>query len=466
MRIRERQTLTVAGLNRAVRLELEHAFRDVTVLGEISDLTRAASGHVYFTLNDEAEQAQIRVVLFRSDARRSRAPLESGTRVSVRGSLTLYEARGTFQFLARSVEPVGEGDLQAQFRRIVEKLTAEGLLDPEKKRPLPLLPQCIGLVTSEHGAALHDVLQVARARCPVRIVIAPCLVQGSDAPRSIARALAAVSRVRGLDVVIVARGGGSVEDLWAFNHEGVARAIAACPVPVVSGIGHEVDTTIADLVADVRAATPSNAAELVVPARVELERRLSTHVRMLERCIEARIGKQRHGLAKAAARLRDPRRLLSRSAQRLDELDARLARAMRSELSARTVALDTIALRLAPHDPRARLSRQRAALAQLRTRCELSTKRWLTPETLRIAELEARCRRALTELLATRRHQLAAHAGQLSALSPLAVLARGYAIALSEETGRAVLAAEELAPGARVRLKLHDGEVRAQVIPK
>src|ERR1700712_234185 len=174
----ERQTLTAAQLNRSVRLGLEEYWADVLVLGEISDLTRASSGHVYFTLNDEAQAAQLRVVLFKNDARRTRATLESGARVCVRGSLTLYEARGTYQFLARAVLPAGEGDLAAQLRKLLEKLTAEGLIDPEKKRPLPLLPRCIGLVTSMHGAAVHDVLRVARERCPVRIVIANCLVQG------------------------------------------------------------------------------------------------------------------------------------------------------------------------------------------------------------------------------------------------------------------------------------------------
>ncbi len=461
---RERQPLTVAALNRAARLGLEQDFGDVLVVGEISDVTRAASGHVYFTLSDEQHMAQVRVVLFRSDAQRTRAKLQDGERVCVRGGLTLYEPRGTFQFHARTVTPAGAGDLAAQLRKLLERLTAEGLTDPARKRPLPLLPRCVGLVTSEHGAALHDVLRVARARCPVRIVLAPCAVQGSDAPRSIVLALKAVQRIAELDVVIVARGGGAAEDLWAFNDEAVARAIAACRVPVVSGVGHEIDSTLADFVADVRAATPSNAAELVVPARVELERRLNALVRMLSRCVEARLGRQRQELSRAAAKLRDPRYTLNRSMQRLDELEAALARAERARLSVALVALDTLRLRLAPHDPRARLSRQQAELARLRTRAELSPKRWLSPLRAALGELSARLARALETQLLTRRHQLAARAAQLDALSPLSVLGRGYAIALSERTGRALLAPGDARAGDRLRLKLHGGEVQAEVI--
>ncbi|HEY6876394.1 MAG TPA: exodeoxyribonuclease VII large subunit [Polyangiales bacterium] len=456
------QPLTVAALNRAVRLGLEHEFADLSVLGEISDLMRASSGHVYFTLNDEQHAAQIRVVLFRTDARRTRATLENGARVTVRGSCTLYEPRGGFQFQARAVLPAGEGELAAQFRKLLEKLNAEGLTSAERKRPLPLLPRCIGLVTSESGAAVHDVLRVARGRCPVRIVIAPCQVQGDAAPRSIVVALRALSRVPELDVVIVARGGGAAEDLWAFNDEQVARAIASCRVPVVSGVGHEIDTTIADYVADVRAATPSNAAELVVPAVADLERRLSSSVRALERCMETRIAKKRQQLAREAQRVRDPRRLLNRTAQDLDELSARLSRAMRAKLASCKLTLDRPRLALAPHDPRARLLRRRAELARLRTRLELSPSRWLTVRKSRLHTLSDRV--TLARQLSDYRQRLLAKVAQLEALSPLAVLSRGYAIALSEQTGRALLSPAQVRAGDRLRIKLHTGEVRAEVI--
>lgn len=462
----EGQTLTVAALNRAIRVGLEHEWGDVVVLGEISDLTRAASGHVYFTLNDENYSAQIKVVLFKSDARRTRATLEVGARVCVRGGVTLYEPRGTFQFQARAVRDAGEGDLAAQFRKLLEKLTKEGLTEAARKRPLPMLPRCIGLVTSEQGAALHDVLRVARARCPVRIVVAPCSVQGPDAPRSICVALTALQNVPELDVVIVARGGGAAEDLSAFNDERVARAIAGCRVPVVSGVGHEIDTTIADYVADVRAATPSNAAELVVPAREELARRLHAATRSLERGAAARIAKKRKELALAGKKLRDPRRLLNRAAQRVDELDGRLTRALRSRLTRATLALDAPRTRLAPHDPRARLARQRAALTHLRTRCDLSALHWLRPRRRSLDALATRTGEALDDRLTKLRQALGARVAQLDALSPLAVLARGYAIALQERTGRAVLSAADVAEGERLRIKLHDGELHAQVTSK
>jgi exodeoxyribonuclease VII large subunit len=453
------QTLTVAALNRAVRMGLEHEFANIAVVGEISDMMRASSGHVYFTLNDEQHAAQIRVVLFRADASRSRAKLENGARVMVRGGCTLYEPRGSYQFQARAVLPAGEGDLAAQFRKLLEKLAAEGLTT-RPKRALPLLPRCIGLVTSEGGAAVHDVLRVARGRCPVRFVIAPCQVQGDTAPRSIVVALRALQRVPELDVVIVARGGGAAEDLWAFNDEQVARAIAACRVPVVSGVGHEIDTTIADYVADVRAATPSNAAELVVPAVVDLERRLSGGVRALERALLTRVAKQRQKLNQH--RLRDPRRSLSRASQQLDELDTRLARAMRAKLTRTKLALDTPRLALAPHDPRTRLLRRRADLARLRTRLELSPGRWLTLRRNRLDTLATR--NTVSRRVAELRHRLLGKIAQLDALSPLAVLSRGYAIALSEKTGRALLAPAQVTAGDRLRIKLHEGEVRAEVI--
>ncbi|HEX5659596.1 MAG TPA: exodeoxyribonuclease VII large subunit [Polyangiales bacterium] len=459
MRTSRDQSLTVAALNRAVRMGLEHEFANISVVGEISDLMRASSGHVYFTLNDEQHAAQIRVVLFRTDAGRTRAKLENGARVLVRGSCTLYEPRGSYQFQARAVLPAGEGDLAAQFRRLLEKLNAEGLTTREK-RALPLLPRCIGLVTSESAAALHDVLRVARGRCPVRIVIAPCQVQGENAPRSIVVALRAVQRVPELDVVIVARGGGAAEDLWAFNDEQVARAIASCRVPVVSGVGHEIDTTIADYVADVRAATPSNAAELVVPAVVDLERRLSASVRALERAQLARIARKRQLLSQP--RLRDPRRLLSRASQQLDELDLRLARAIRAKLNRAKLALDAPRLALAPHDPRTRLLRRRADLARLRTRLELSPGRWLT---LRRNRLDTLTRRnTLEHALGALRQRLLGKIAQLDALSPLAVLSRGYAIALSAKTGRALLSPAQVTAGDQLRIKLHEGEVRAKVI--
>jgi len=464
MRIREDQTLTVAGLNRAVRMGLEHEFGDILVMGEVSDLTRAASGHLYFTLNDESHSAQVRVVMFKSNVLRSRATMESGARICVRGGLTLYEARGTYQLLARAAFPAGDGDLAEKFRRLVEKLTAEGLTDQARKRALPLLPRCIGLVTSEHSAAMHDVLRVAFGRCPVRIVVAPCVVQGNEAPGSIVRALRAVQNVPELDVVIVARGGGSAEDLWAFNDEQVARAIVACRVPVVSGVGHETDTTIADLVADLRASTPSNAAELVVPHRKALQERLSGALRMLTRAAEGRVSRARLALDRSTRKVRDPRPRLNRAQGQLHGLEKRLARAVQAQLARARLDLDARERKLGTLSPRARLALQRSLLNRLHNRLAMSPQAWLTRYTARLASLRARQARLGNERLAQLRRAFSERAIRLDAMSPLRVLSRGYAIAFAEKTGRALLRSGEVSTGDRLRIRLHEGEVLADVV--
>ncbi len=467
MRFRdEEKMLTVGGLNRAVRLQLEHSWSDLRVVGEIGDLSRPASGHLYFTLNDEVEAAQLRVVMFRSDVRRSRATLENGARVCLRGTLTLFEPRGAFQFQARTALPAGEGVLNAHYRRLLEKLKAEGLLDPARKRALPLLPRCIGLVTSEQGAAMHDVIRVAQERFPMRIVVSPCLVQGSEAPRSIVVALRAVQRVPEVDVIILARGGGGAEDLWAFNDENVARAIAASRVPVVTGIGHEIDTTIADLVADVRAATPSNAAEISVPQHRDLQEQLDSRVRRLSRGAETRIAQERLLLARASAKLKHPGALLGRTEQRLSGLEERLARAIQRRLTRSEALLEQHKRRLVPRDPRARLSAQRAAFERARTRLDL-LRLGMFARPRRLIEAAERALEQSTEKRILReRHHLSFLVGRMEALSPLSVLSRGYAIAFSERTGSALRSASEVEPGDRLRVRLSDGELSAEVLAR
>jgi exodeoxyribonuclease VII large subunit len=431
----------VGQLNRMVRLTLEDRWGDVWTEGELSDVSHAGSGHVYFTLNDEEEQAQVRGVMFRTDARRSKAKLEDGARVRMRGALSLFEPRGSFQFIARIALPQGLGDLHAQFEAVRKKLEAEGLLDPARKRRLPKLPRVLGVVTSEHGAALHDIVRVASERCPVHIVIAPCLVQGRDAPRSIVFALRALARVPGLDAVIVGRGGGAAEDLVAFNDERVARAIAKFPVPVVSAVGHEVDVTIADVVADVRASTPSNAAELCVPDRRALVAELGSHRRALERAMEMRVHKSRLRLERSGQRLSDPRALLAQGRARIARAEQRMAQCVRGRLRAERAALREQVDRLARRDPRFLCAQDRARLHELRGRLS-----------------------SLARTLTQRRHALLSQrAARLHALSPLAVLARGYAIALHEPSGRALLRAGDAADGDVVRLRLHEGELRTRV---
>ncbi|MDH5671391.1 MAG: exodeoxyribonuclease VII large subunit [Myxococcales bacterium] len=437
----ERQVFRVSQLNRMVRQQLEGRFGQVRVEGEVSDLTRAASGHVYFTLNDELDPAQLRVVMFRSDARRSKARLQNGARVELRGTLSLFEPRGSYQMIARTALPAGLGELHAQFEAVRKKLETEGLLDPARKRALPLLPRVLGVVTSEKGAALHDIVRVAHDRCPLPIVVAPTLVQGAEAPVAIVRALSAIAHVPELDVVIVGRGGGAAEDLVAFNDERVARAIAACPVPVVSAVGHEVDVTIADLVADVRAATPSNAAELCVPDRQALQEQLDGHLRRLQRALEMKVARARLRLDRAARRVADPRTALGRVRVRLSVLERRNAEALGRRLRAARRQQQSLAERLRRRDPRLLLSVRRQRLVALRTRLGSSIGPLLSARRARLSELSAR----------------------LSALSPLNVLGRGYAIAIREADGRALLRASDAEPGERLRLRLHEGQLPVRV---
>jgi len=436
----DERVFRVSEVNRAVRFTLEDNWANVLIEGELSDVRRA-KGHVYFTLNDEEDPAQLRGVMFQSDVRRTKAPLEDGARIRFRGTLSLYTARGQFQLIARSAKLAGEGDLAAQFRKLRAKLEAEGLLDPARKRPLPELPRVVGVVTSRTGAALRDIIRVASERCPVRILVADCRVQGEAAPASIVSALDLIQRVDDLDVVIVSRGGGSAEDLWAFNDEGVARAIATCRVPVVSGVGHEVDVTIADLVADVRAATPSNAAEIVVPERETLLRDVRVLERRLNQALDNRIGGFRLRLERLLRTLYGARRVMTPVRERLAELHQRLMR-----LDPRSV------LR---HD-----QRQLAVLiAKLRDAGRLPVRRRRD----RVVALRFRLRGRGRPMVHEARAGYAELCAQLDALSPLRVLERGYAIALHESTGRAVRSQSEVKEGDRLRVRVSDGEFGAKV---
>jgi len=436
----EERVFRVAEVNRAVRLMLEDNWANVLIEGELSDVRRA-KGHVYFSLNDEEDPAQLRGVMFASDVRRTKAPLEDGARIRFRGKLSLYTARGQFQLIARSAKLAGEGDLAAQFRKLRAKLETEGLLDPERKRPLPELPRVVGVVTSRTGAALRDIIRVASERCPVQILVADCRVQGEEAPGSIVSALELIQRVDDLDVVIVSRGGGSAEDLWAFNDERVARAIAACRVPVVSGVGHEVDVTIADLVADVRAATPSNAAEIVVPEREALLRDVQSLERRLSQALDNRVGSLRLRLERLLRPLYGARRVLAPVHERLADLRQRL-------------------MRLDPRSVLRRDQRQLTALtARLRDAGRLPVRRRRERLTALRFTLQGRGRPIVREARAA----YAELCAQLDALSPLRVLERGYAIALHESTGRAVRSQSEVKKGDRIRVRVFDGEFGAKV---
>ena len=459
----EERVYRVGEVNRAVRATLEDQWRNVLIEGELSDVRAYRSGHVYFSLNDEEENAQLRGVMFASDARRTKAPLEDGVRIRFRGTLSLYPARGQFQLVARTAKLAGEGDLAAQFKKLRAKLEAEGLLDRDRKRELPALPRVVGVVTSKSGAAIRDIVRVASERCPVHLLVADCRVQGDTAPASIVRALELIQRVDDLDVVIVSRGGGSAEDLWAFNDEGVARAIAGCRVPVVSGVGHEVDTTISDLVADVRAATPSNAAEIVVPERDALVAQVESLERRLMQGFDNLVSGHRLRLERSLRPLYGARRVIAPVRRELGELEAELVRCVRVEIRRGRSSHAGLHQRLMRLDPRSSLRRDRREMEAAVRRLRDAGRFPIQARRERLAGVSAALTGRGRPLVRQRRAAFAELCTHLDAISPLAVLERGYAIALAEKTGRAVRRVSDVAEGDRLRIRVSDGELRAKV---
>jgi exodeoxyribonuclease VII large subunit len=434
--------LTVGELARLIQGALEEGLDGVWVVGEISNFRAAPSGHFYFTLKDD--EAQLSAVLFRSAAARVRFRPTDGLQVVARGRIRLYEARGTLQLSVDSLEPRGLGALRLQLQQLRDKLEAEGLLASERKRALPFLPRCVAVVTALGGAAIHDILAILRARLPnLRVVVRPVRVQGAGAEREIADGIREVCQVSGVEVLIVGRGGGSSEDLWAFNDEGVARAIAACGVPVVSAVGHEIDVTIADLVADARAATPTAAAELVVPRQLDLVRVIEDRRCALDLALRRRVEAHRRHVLSMRARLRDPRREVRVARARAAEMDFRLRRGARRVLVSTRESLMAVEERM-----------------------------WFAYPGRRVAGERARVADALPRLLASMRHsremareRIARLSASLSSLSPLAVLERGYAVVWKEGTERPLRAATEASIGDALRIQLAQGRLRARVEP-
>jgi len=353
------QILSVSQLTALIQGTLESAFTSLWVSGEVSEVSRPGSGHIYFTLKDEG--AQIRGVVWRTTAQRLRFRLEDGQQVVCLGDLDVYPPRGTYQLVVRQVEPQGLGALQLAFAQLQRRLAAEGLFDPARKRPLPSFPRRVGFVTSPTGAAIHDFLQVANRRCcGVRILVIPARVQGDGSAADIVRGIQLANRIAPpLDVLVVGRGGGSVEDLWSFNDEAVVRAIFASNVPVVSAVGHEIDVTLADLAADVRALTPSEAAERVIPSADELKQRLSALQRRMAAMLRGRaISARRHVEQLTRSRvLRNPQSLIFDLAHRLDELDEQALRSIRRQLDRSRDRIAATACRLENLSPLAVLAR-------------------------------------------------------------------------------------------------------------
>ncbi len=437
----EGDVLSVTELTARIKRTLESSFRFFRVEGEVSNYKLyEASGHRYFSLKDEG--AQIRVVLFRGRDRHIYGEIRDGQTVIVTGSLGVYEKKGEYQIYAQSAEVRGAGNLLVELERRKRKLADEGLFDPGKKRPLPPFPRRIGIVTSRHGAALRDMMRVARSRFPgVAIVLAPSLVQGAGAAADISAALEAMYRHGGADVIIAGRGGGSIEDLWAFNEEEVVRALARSPVPTISAVGHETDFTLSDLVADHRAPTPTAAAQMAVPDRVELLERTAALFLRLRRA-EARLRESaRQEWRITAGKLSDPRPLLQGKRYALGEQEASLAEFAKSAVRDRRDRLERLSASARIHSPAAWVSRKRGELAVLHSRAG--------------AGADALRRRL--------RSQLDIHSGKLAALDPKAVLTRGYAIALDRATGRAVRSVSDVRPGGPLEILVSDGAFGAVV---
>jgi exodeoxyribonuclease VII large subunit len=437
-----RDVFSVSRLNLEVRAALENSFPLLWVTGEISNLSQPRSGHLYFTLKDQG--AQVRCALFRSRRLRVRFAPSDGMQVLVRARITLFEPRGDFQLVIEHMEAAGEGALRQQVEALKARLVAEGLFDPASKKPVPAYPGRIGVITSPSGAAVHDVLTVLGRRCPaIGVVIYAVPVQGDQAAGEIRRMIEVADARGECDALILTRGGGSLEDLMAFNDEGVVRAVAACKLPVICAVGHEIDVTLSDFAADRRAPTPSAAAELASPDADATAMRFRTLAERLLRATSARVTQQRGRCSSLAARLAlgHPGRRLQQKSQHCDELDRRLARQMAGQLlnlQSRTANLNG---RLTLQSPAGRLKRERGRLASIQH------------------ALAGNIDRRLGQL-----HQQVAGLGrELQAVSPLGTLGRGYAIVRRTADGRVVRAFDEVAPGDQVEALLDRGALICRV---
>ncbi|MBI5385131.1 MAG: exodeoxyribonuclease VII large subunit [Verrucomicrobia bacterium] len=443
-----RKVYSVTEITSTVRRLLEQHVGSVWVAGEITNLREQSSGHIYFSLKDAA--AQLQCVCFRSDARESRHLLQDGQKVLLQGDVTVYEARGQYQLIVRAVEAQGVGALQLAFEKLKQKLNAEGLFAPERKRPLPRFPQRIGIVTSPTGAALRDVIHVVGRRQPsLGLVLAPARVQGQGAADEIAAAIgllnawSAASERERLDLILVTRGGGSLEDLWAFNEEVVARAIFNSRLPVVSAVGHEIDFTISDFVADLRAATPSAAAEIITETAFASRQALAetqTHLRRLAQEWLAEAGAEIARLVQRLTRLH-PRRQLQEQEQRLDDFRSALVRAARQGWRGQRMAWEHAAQRLVLARPSHVIARRVEALAVVQRRLRESARRGFDLQRQSHSKADLRLR----------------------LLSPMNVLERGYSITSDEATGQVVRDARQVQLGQRLKTRVREGEIRSVV---
>ncbi len=438
---------TVRELTGEIRGVLEAEIGEVWVEGEISNFRAQASGHMYFTLKDAA--AQLAVVMFRNAAAGLTFKPANGLQVLALGEISVYEVRGQYQLIARRIEPKGYGALQLAFEQLKKKLADEGLFEPARKKPIPAYPEHIGIVTSPTGAAIRDILNIIERRFPnVHIVINPVRVQGDGAAREIAAALDEFNALAAngqlpLDVIILARGGGSLEDLWAFNEEIVARAVARSRIPTISAVGHEIDFTICDFVADLRAPTPSAAAELVVKQRLELAEKIELLGQRLERATETALDTLNHRLELAASSyvFRRPAELVRQYQQRVDDALASIEAAAEQSLATRRGRIEVLGERLARLSPAARVAQLRQRLANLTERQLHAASIWRQD----------------------RQHALRGLNGRLALLGPQNVLNRGYSITTRAADGKVVTTAGQVCKGERLRTRLREGEIESDV---
>lgn len=432
--------LSVAELDQRLKRVVEGATQDVRVLGEVSGYRFHSSGHSYFTLKDEREDATMDCVMYRGAPDRARRLLADGARVVVIGRATVYAPRGKLQLVVNDVRQAGRGALLEALERLKQKLLGEGLFDPKRKRPLPADPQVIGVVTSGDGAAIHDIITVAYRRGSPRILLSRATVQGPGAAVSMVRALDVLSRVPEVEVIILGRGGGSADDLAAYNDEALVRKVASMRVPVVSAVGHEVDTTLTDLVADARASTPSQAAEMLVPDRVARRQELVQLFLRMRRAVRQDLQTKRLWLDKMERTIGSPEGLVAERQQRIDEAEMRMRHAMKTALAKRGAELGKLEKRLGERHPRAVIASAKATLGPLSVRLDAAQKR--------------RMERVRTTL--------GKHVARLDALSPLAVLSRGYALATTA-SGKLVRDANDVEVGETIHVRVHQGSLVADV---
>ena len=442
MNSQNKNIYSVSSLNRAAKSLLETGLGVIWLSGEISNLTVAVSGHWYFTLKDHS--AQIRCAMFKGNNRRSGFTPKHGQQVLVRGKLSLYEARGDYQLIIESMAPEGDGLLKQQFEALKCQLAAEGLFAQESKKALPEIIKRIGIITSSTGAALHDILSVLKRRDPrLQVIIYPSQVQGAGSAESVAAQIQLANARNECDLLIVGRGGGSLEDLWCFNEAVVAYAIFNSQLPVISAVGHEIDVTISDFVADIRAATPSAAAELVSQSRAVVETQLQTLSTRLKRAMTAQLQLKQHkqSLLKEKLLQQDPKHKLQQQSLQLDELSLRLSHAIKQTLNKHTQKQQQLQNKLYHFSPEQTIHIELQKQTQLKTRLQ----------------------NAIHNKLKQSENELQSQISQLNAISPLATLARGYAI-VKDKKGKVVTDASSVKTDEKITVRLHKGEIKAQVL--